>query len=110
MAVNCCVAPTAMEGLIGAMSIPVRVPPEEELSPQPKESRLSRSRKVPERSVDCLRNLRRSSGNSINGLRFVNAIRVSGRHSNERKARTSSLDAVENQNEVASRAARSAHA
>jgi hypothetical protein len=38
-AVNCCLPPTAIEGLIGAMSMPVRVPPEE-LLPHPKETRL----------------------------------------------------------------------
>jgi hypothetical protein len=42
VAVNCCVPLTAIEGLIGVMSIPVSVPPEE-LSPHRKRTRLKES-------------------------------------------------------------------
>src|SRR6476660_9071702 len=46
-------------------------------------TRVSRSRKVLERSANCLRNIAKSSGNSIHGAEVGDAIRMSGRHSTE---------------------------
>jgi hypothetical protein len=89
-AVNRCVPPTVIEGLIGAMSMPVRVPPEE-LLPHPKETRLKEAEEHWQECAAVSVKSEKSSGGSKRMQTFPGAIRMSGRRSNVCKATTSIL-------------------